>query len=233
MPIYGSREKFRLKNELNNKWTGLRKPPKTQPIGYNWTTYYCIIRINPNFDENIMVVINQFLNWFPAGCWKTSDDEFCCSICGMGFYIYGTIYGFKVCSMQCKEIYLRNIIISDYTLFVKEVTKEFLIPNIRNAYYNCIECKPYCYDECICAIYIKNLLILYDNVKNKYPEYCYDFYKFCDITSYITQNNNQYNIVIPKQQYNKNYYLSINKFKKWWINNNYDLMQYYRISKIK
>jgi len=81
----------------------------------NITMYYCL-KIITN-DEHpldcVMYLINEFLNWMPAGCYK--EDNLCltclCPIylnyCNLGEY-YFTCVAFSVCSWNCLEIYQRH-----------------------------------------------------------------------------------------------------------------------------
>ena len=124
-------EKIRLEKERQNRstevnslvrannWTGLRVQPDNDKAGRNWTTYSCLKRRRKSFPSELMVLINQFLNWVPAGCWLTTDIG--CSGCGIKF-LDSQRLGTSVCSWQCYEIELRNRILSDYDMFVNDIT---------------------------------------------------------------------------------------------------------------
>lgn len=113
------REKHNL--VLANKWTGLRIQPDEEVEGRNWMTCFCLRRKRSSFPPDVMFLINQFLNWVPAGCWIANPNHGCseCRIC----FTDSTRYGAKVCSWQCYEVNLRNRILSDYDLSVNIISQ--------------------------------------------------------------------------------------------------------------
>lgn len=115
-------EKYSLKRR--NYWTGLRLTNKK--LGTNWTTYYCLLYKYRNKGiplDCIMYLLNEFLNWIPAGCWNMYID--CCPVCKCGTWGGDLI---KVplghCSYECMEKDTRNIILQDQEKIV----------NIMNAF---------------------------------------------------------------------------------------------------
>lgn len=107
-----------------NYWTGARCSIN-EPVGRNWTTYYCFIRLTNNKCplECIMLLINEYLNWIPAGCWNHGIEI--CILCGCGSWC-NDIYTLPYCSYECKEQYERNRIVNEQSeilnlmdLFVK------------------------------------------------------------------------------------------------------------------
>lgn len=94
-----------------NYWTGLRCAIN-KPIGRNWMTYYCIKRITKNTGplDCIMYLINEFINWIPAGCWKNTNifpDS--CTVCNCGSWGGDLIkVPIAYCSYQCLETDRRN-----------------------------------------------------------------------------------------------------------------------------
>lgn len=108
--------------ERANKWTGLRLQPDENVEGRNWMTCYCLRRKRAAFPPDVMFLINQFLNWVPAGCWLSQPNlHFGCSECGIRF-IDSYCYGASVCSWQCYEVCLRNRILNDYDVSVNVIT---------------------------------------------------------------------------------------------------------------
>lgn len=82
--------KIQTKDELSNRkrentWNGLRIRPNNSVEGRNWTTYICLKKKRSKFPDDLMSLINQFLNWVPAGCWNPcmsdSDHNRVTSIC--------------------------------------------------------------------------------------------------------------------------------------------------------
>lgn len=100
-----------------DKWTGLRIPPDNEIEGRNWMTYICLHRKQPNFPADVMFLVNQFLNWVPAGCWYANMDNGC-DMCGIRFLDL-TIHAVNVCSFQCQELCLRSYILMDYDTCIK------------------------------------------------------------------------------------------------------------------
>ena len=78
-------------------WTGLRYRPDSGER--NWTTRFCLRYKNSEFPEDVLILINEYLNWVPAGCWSTEYDRGC-NECGIR-YIDNKKYGASVCSWQC------------------------------------------------------------------------------------------------------------------------------------
>jgi hypothetical protein len=106
-------EKYNLVRQ--NYWTGLRFPDDRKS-GYNWTLYYCLLRIVNNGPLDIVMhLINEFLNWIPAGCWRISKiyaDS--CETCGCGCWGGNNILvPIDFCSFECLEKNKRNEIISN------------------------------------------------------------------------------------------------------------------------
>lgn len=96
------------RSELNyisraNYWTGLCYQPKNEER--NWTTYICLLK-RFKFPKELMVHINEYLNWLPAGCWYKLNG---CEECGVPCK-----YELRFCSWHCMEIYNRNEIMQDY-----------------------------------------------------------------------------------------------------------------------
>lgn len=107
-------EKYDVNRHFN--WTGLRNRPNSEIEGRNWTIYYCLTKYCKkrnihNFPSDVMVSINQFLNWVPAGCWSKSKNN--CSECNIKYLDYD-IFGATVCSWQCYEKNLRSRIMEDF-----------------------------------------------------------------------------------------------------------------------
>lgn len=112
----------------DNYWSGLRRPIN-DPIGRNWMLFYCFKRITKNKCpmDCIMYLINEFLNWIPAGCWK--DLKYfinCCSICKCGCW-NGT-----TCSYECEEKEERLYIVNEWQNMIN-IIDVFVIQDTNEA----------------------------------------------------------------------------------------------------
>lgn len=123
--------KYRRSQEKNNfyrvnQWTGLRDQPDDDDVsGRNWMTHLCLKRKRSKFPSDVMFLINQFLNWIPAGCWLTTKTG--CTGCGVKF-LDSCRLGTSVCSWECYEIELRNRILRDYDAFITAAIELFNQP---------------------------------------------------------------------------------------------------------
>lgn len=116
-------ERFERDKEIMNpiradKWTGLRVQPDSDPAGRNWMTYFCLRKKYKNIPSDIMINVNQFLNWVPAGCWNNEEFVRCQGGCGDRFLYSSPFHSEHACSMRCHEKILRNRITNDYDYFV-------------------------------------------------------------------------------------------------------------------
>lgn len=114
-----------------NYWTGLRFPSDGV---YNWSVYYCLFcKIDNKAPlDDIMILINEYLNWLPITCWNISTmlQRNRCVICGCGCWI-GDIKYIPVpdiCSYECVEKVRRNAIIDEYNYFSKIIHKFSINP---------------------------------------------------------------------------------------------------------
>lgn len=108
------------KNTLirKNYWTGLRMPCSTY-VGRNWTTFSCLLIITNNKVplDCIMYLINEFLNWMPAGCWNSYYNS--CSVCKCGVWNRAIICVLdSYCSYECIEKEQRASIINEWYNFI-------------------------------------------------------------------------------------------------------------------
>jgi len=113
--------KYELYSDLRqNYWTGLRQPVNDNIAGRNWMTYYCMLRktkYNTPMD-GIMFIINDFLNWIPAGCWYANIYN-SCTQCKCSYWIKNIkIFPSKYCSYQCMEKNIRYEINEDRQKFI-------------------------------------------------------------------------------------------------------------------
>lgn len=81
-------ERFSLRHLYN--LSGLRAGVN-EPIGRNWSTYYCLKKKMGRNPDTVMVLINEFLNWLPAQAWNPSRENKCifceCPMWGMQQYV--------------------------------------------------------------------------------------------------------------------------------------------------
>ncbi len=75
----------------------------------NITLYYCLLRKNSNYPIDCLFYnINEFLNWLPAGCWKSDNLCIQCSCprylnsCDLEHYYY-SCHTYMICSWNCLE----------------------------------------------------------------------------------------------------------------------------------
>ncbi len=112
-------------------WTGLR-PPSYPPIGYNWSTYFCLQQ-KTNYKcpmNNIMFIINEYLNWIPAMCWSMFKEN-TCKICKCGYW-GGDYFRLPIelyCSYECLEKKNRNDIINEYEEIITLMKLFTIFPN--------------------------------------------------------------------------------------------------------
>ena len=137
-----SKEEYRIERKRRNavlyphsytlNWYGLRKKPSDIGIeGYNWTTFYCLKRItNGLFPDDIMTYINQYLNWIPAGCWKIKNNWLNMNCHQCDYFPFISMRHLYSCSFDCYEKRMRNIILNDYSRFIKAINTIKSINNI-------------------------------------------------------------------------------------------------------
>lgn len=128
-------EKYSLIRQ--NYWTGLRVPDINK-TGHNWMLYYCLIRLTQNKCplDCIMYLINEYLNWIPAGCWKNASIFADSCVCGCGCWggdIENVPIGF--CSYSCLEKNRRENIINEWSTFsdILNLFKNYPIDAIQEA----------------------------------------------------------------------------------------------------
>lgn len=88
-------------------WTGQRT--RLDNIeGRNWATFICFRQKNV-IPSVAIELINQFLNWLPAGCWKNGKTN--CMICSAPFCAMSDYV--NLCSWECIERKKRNDIMME------------------------------------------------------------------------------------------------------------------------
>lgn len=105
---------IRTTSDKTTKCSEKSKTPEQskEPIEVrNWMTYHCLKKLsNGKFPHDVMTVINGFLNWFPAGCWKNGKKN--CMICFSPFCPANK--DIRLCSFKCLEQKHRNDIMLEY-----------------------------------------------------------------------------------------------------------------------
>lgn len=235
--------------ERINLWTGLRYPPDLNFEGRNWTTAYCIrkkIRTY-NFPMDVMFIINQFLNWVPAGCWGSSTNIYyekclkiidftCCTGCGIKF-IDSRRIGANVCSWQCYEKELRNRIIRSYEYFISSAEK--MIIKIFNKEKKIVTtCFGTCYET---YLDINNTVLggfkngnIYINYNSEYEPILYtndyekmiNWYMCIHTPNYYEEDEYTYSLCSHTRSH-------ITENNNWLLNNEYLIIQEEAIKKIK
>lgn len=111
-----------MDNAHTNNWTGLRYQPKGD-WERNWTTYFCLSK-RYTFPKDLMIPINEYLNWLPAGCWyKIRGCAECGTVCRP--------INKNFCAERCKEAYGRFIIMRTiYDIYEVMQNDEDLIPHL-------------------------------------------------------------------------------------------------------
>jgi hypothetical protein len=115
-------------SQIIDIYTGLRNYIDINSAEFNWTTYICLSYKNKQFSKDIMNIINEYLNWIPAGCWSkkyyksfwNNDSIYkwlnhkC--ICGIKIinYSYFIDDNEYTCSIRCHEELTRHFIYEDY-----------------------------------------------------------------------------------------------------------------------
>lgn len=99
-----------------NYWKGLRVP-NIKDNGHNWSVYFCLRRKTNNKCplDGIIYLINEYLNWIPAGCWRNPDIyPDICPVCWCGHW-GGDIDKIPItfCSYECLEKDLRMELIKE------------------------------------------------------------------------------------------------------------------------
>lgn len=147
-------EKYSVVRSKN--WTGLRTQPDNDIEGRNWMTFFCLKRLNKYFSGiKVMKLINEYLNWVPAGCWNHPKTlTIGCTECGILFIDHDRL-GTQVCSWQCYERYLRGIIEKDFDLFIANAKN---VENDLDKYNNIesIEFEVNCYAPCFDNIFYEH-----------------------------------------------------------------------------
>lgn len=146
-------EKYNL--DRINLWTG-RRYSINKSIGRNWMTYYCLKGIVKNTGplDCIMYLINEFLNWIPAGCWKNAKIfTYSCLVCNCGTWGRNFINeSVSFCSYECQEKNGRQTIINEqddinhlfnlinyYPQEVNQVLELILDEFNEYLYYDCLQ----------------------------------------------------------------------------------------------
>lgn len=93
-------KKSGLWTTLEDRFTGLAVQPR-DGFGFNWMTLICLKKKRCNFPTEVMLSINAFLNWIPAGCWNKPSG----CICG-SMYIFRNRFEEIACSQQCFQVIL-------------------------------------------------------------------------------------------------------------------------------
>lgn len=109
-------------------YTNLRCCPSDNIEGRNWMTFICLSKKYNGFPGDAMTIINQFLNWIPAGCWNNVVVNYCRE-CGIGFVLNSIGYYMRrFCSFRCYEFKCRRSIIEDYDISIEL----FILPRLKN-----------------------------------------------------------------------------------------------------
>lgn len=125
-------DRFNRYKEINNKlranyWTGLRIQPDNSIEGRNWMIYICL-----QLPSDIMYIINEMLNWIPAGCW---NYRYGCQACGFR-YLDIIHLNVNVCSWQCEEIMYRKKIMKEFddisTIMLNEFKQNVIINDLTS-----------------------------------------------------------------------------------------------------
>lgn len=151
----------KINKKKYNYWTGYRNPNTLENYEHNWTTFICLKYKRSTFPYEVMLLINQYLNWFPAGCWKPINSYVGCRECG--FFILDKHFDVNVCSWECYESLLRKNIITEY---YNSIWYLLQLNNINDelTYIMCVTNSLYYYDY----------TLHYDNcMKNEIEEYYY------------------------------------------------------------
>lgn len=142
--VWDAKQRYRIEIRFNrtNNWTGLRNQPKGD-WERNWTTYFCLFK-RFKFPKELMIPINEYLNWLPAGCWYKLDG---CIECGGVIYNIDN-YGEKdsTCSRRCNEAYNRFYIIENMERIYDFMQSDTdLISHLITCNY---DIEKYCYMKC-------------------------------------------------------------------------------------
>lgn len=156
--MYLITEKFDLNRA--NYWSGLRLP-NVKKNGYNWTIYYCLLYTTKNSGplDIIMYLINEYLNWMPAGSWKNPIlHNNNCPICWCGCWGGDiNLIPISFCSYECLEKQRRIELFNEWDQIVNIMNSfalnpqdaiddlEFILGNFNEyLFYNAI---PYNYSD--------------------------------------------------------------------------------------
>lgn len=170
-----------------NVVTGERYPVNS-PVGHNWTIYYCLLyKLTPNMPlDNVMILINEFLNWIPAGCWKYRNLNHCIYCNDLiqfsknRNWFYNVIvnnYPIGYCSYYCVEKHTRNNIINNYYDIFDKIELEF-----NSILFSKYETP---IDDCSLFYYEDKYLAS----KNKYENNEYEYYDENNYENYLTDDD--------------------------------------------
>lgn len=100
-------------SQSRQNWYGLRRPNNYTTINRNCSILIYIQKNKKDFPCEIMIIINDFLNWVPAGCWTMG-----CLYCKFRFVNYSVS---RICSWDCLEKIYRKEIMEEYDTFTQYI----------------------------------------------------------------------------------------------------------------